>query len=170
MKPALKPLMAACALSLLVAQAFQAHAVPMNFTGLLTEDAPCTINGGNPINVEFDEIHVDQVMNGGAAPKDITLDLVCPNGSNRTVSLTITGQGYTGDGTALQTTNANQGLKFYKDAGATQNWDLTTPWTWTDSGQGAAPTTAWVKQISPPAGLTGGPFTAAATIIAAYEN
>jgi spore coat protein U-like protein len=169
MKPALKPLMATCALTLLIAQAFQARAVDMNFSGVLTEDAPCTINGGNPIDVTFPDVHVNVVMAGSAVPKDIPLNLVCSGGSNRTVALTITGQGYTGDGTALQSSNANQGLKFYKDAGATQNWDLTTPWTWVDSGQAAAPTTAWVKQISPASGLTGGPFTAAATILSSYQ-
>lgn len=123
---------------------------------------PCVINDNRPIEVEFGDVMTTRVDgNNYRMPVNYTLD--CKNAPSSAMKLQVKGTGAGFDGTVLQTSNSALGIKL--QAGATK---LPVN-TWMNFISSNKPELWAVPVKQSAATLTGGEFTAVATMNVDYQ-
>lgn len=123
---------------------------------------PCTINDDRPIEVEFGDVMTTRV-DGNNYRMPVNYSLICTGGSSNAIKIQVQGSGASFDSTVLQTNRAGLGIELQRGNNklAVNSWlnfnypDKPELW--------AVP----VKQNS--VALTGGEFTAGATMKVAYQ-
>lgn len=82
----------------------------MSFKGTLREDVPCEINGGQPINVNFDTVGVNKI-DGERYRKSFSVRVSCPAGFDVPYKVHYVGQPSDFDTLALATNIKGLGIK-----------------------------------------------------------
>ncbi|MBI6151090.1 fimbrial protein [Serratia surfactantfaciens] len=82
----------------------------MSFKGTLREDVPCEINGGQPIDVNFETIGVNKI-DGERYKKSFAVDITCPSGFDAPFKVSYIGQQSSFDVSALATDINGLGIK-----------------------------------------------------------
>lgn len=92
------------------------QATDMTFHGTLIAPPPCTINGGEQIDVDFgDRVGITKV-DGVNYRMPVNYQISCENaGNGRTMSLSLSGAVTGFDGEALQTDKSDLGIRVYRN-------------------------------------------------------
>ncbi|WP_346206316.1 fimbrial protein [Aeromonas salmonicida] len=137
------------------------HAVPVNFQGALVEALPCTVNGGQLIEVDFGDGIVIRNIDGVRYSKTIAYQIECSAAG--AVRLSIKGTPAPFDGAAIQTDAAGLGIHLTQ---AGQPFTLNSP----ISVNPASPPVLAAVPVADPGSPPGpGAFTARATLLAEYQ-
>lgn len=124
---------------------------------------PCTINNNQAITVEFGEVMTTRVDGSNyRMPINYTLD--CNGASSNAMTLQIQGNGASFDSAVLQTTNPALGVQLQVDSTSLPINTVAVKFTYPNN-----PVLFAVPVKSDGATLTGGEFTAAATMKVDYQ-
>ncbi|MBH3259857.1 fimbrial protein [Serratia marcescens] len=123
---------------------------------------PCIINNDQPITVEFGEVMTTRV-DGNNYKMPVNYTLECTGGSSNALALTITGNAMSSDGTALQTNKTGLGVRLLE--GSTP-YTINSPIKFTYPSK---PELYAVPVQQSGTTLTGGEFSAVATMNVAYQ-
>ncbi|MBH3259845.1 fimbrial protein [Serratia marcescens] len=123
---------------------------------------PCVINDDNPIMVEFSEVMTTRV-DGNNYKMPVNYTLTCTGNSSNAMTLTIVGNAASFDGTALQTDKAGLGVRLLKGS---VPYTINSQIKFTYPGK---PELYAVPVQQSGITLTGGEFSAAATMNVAYQ-
>lgn len=126
-------------------------------------DEPCVINGGNPIDIDFGNEMLTNKVDGSNYLKTVEYNLDCTNASNPALKLKISGTGADFDGTVLQASQTDLGIRLLSDG---------TPLalnSWLNFASDTPPLLQAVPVKSPGGNLTAGTFTAVATMTVDYQ-
>ncbi|WP_028715587.1 fimbrial protein [Pantoea ananatis] len=137
----------------------------MTFHGTLIEPPPCTLNGGNQVEVDFGERVGINKVDGENYRQGLSYQITCdrPGSGNWVLKLSLSGGVADFDKEALLTNKENLGIRVYQnDTPFTPNSTLTI-----DSGNPPRLAAVPVKQAG--ATLTEGAFEAWATLRADYQ-
>jgi len=132
----------------------------VNITGIVQAMANCTVNNGNPVNIEFGNVATDQV-NGANYSKPINFTLYCTGLPSPALKVRLTGTGAAFDSTSLSTSVSNLGIAFTDRSG--NRMALNT--TWQNFNYAAQPVVNAVPVMRAGATLPTGGFTASATLV-----
>jgi type 1 fimbria pilin len=125
---------------------------------------PCVINNNGVINVNFNNVPTDEV-DGIHHEVPINYPLDCTGATKQALKLKISGAGATFDLNVLKTTNDNLGIQLLQ-GGSKAHLAPDTPLNFTN-GQPPALYAVLVKNNN--ATLSGGPFSAGATLTIDYQ-
>jgi len=140
-----------------------AVSVPVSFTGTLIEPPACTINGGGVIDVNFGEQLATHRIDGENYRQTIAWQLNCPVAPAPLVlKLIIKGNATSFENTALQTSQADLGIRLLSDG---KRFELNK---FVPLSVSAPPVLEAVPVSRPASTLTEGKFTASATLLAQY--
>lgn len=135
----------------------------VTFSGTLNEPPPCTIDGGNTIEVDFGDVGVKRV-DGVKYRKGLGYTISCsPATLPWELKLSVNGTPTTFDGSAVQTNVPDLGIRIFQN---NVPFPLNTP---LDISLSSPPTLEVVPVKSLGAVLTPARFTAVATLLAEYE-
>ncbi|CRM02029.1 MULTISPECIES: fimbrial protein [Pseudomonas] len=135
----------------------------VTFSGTLNEPPPCTIEGGNTIEVDFGDVGVKRV-DGVKYRKHVGYTITCGTDTLPWVlKLSVNGTPTTFDGSAVQTSVPALGIRVFQDS---QPFPLNTP---LDITLSSPPTLEVVPVQQPGATLSAASFTAVATLLAEYQ-
>lgn len=123
---------------------------------------PCTINDDRPITVEFGEVMTTKV-DGENYKMPVNYTLSCTDASSNAMTLTITGAAMATDGTALQTNKTGLGVRLLTGS-SPYVINSKVSFTYPDK-----PALYAVPIQQSGATLTGGEFSAAATMNVTYQ-
>lgn len=140
---------------------FSAQAVDVNFTGTLVAPPPCVINSNSNISVDFGNNMLAGRIDGINYEKAIVYTLDCTGATSATLKLKFQGISAGFDASVLSTSEADLGLELRSDG-------VKLPMnTWLNFLNPDRPvlTVVPVKNDN----LSGGPFTAASTLVVAYQ-
>lgn len=85
--------------------------VRINISGTIVANARCTINGGNPISVEYGDVYISEIA-GDAYRQNIAYSITCQgDAGSKTAQIQLNGTGANFDGTLLKTDAAGLGIK-----------------------------------------------------------
>ncbi|CAI1948980.1 MULTISPECIES: fimbrial protein [Serratia] len=136
----------------------------MQFRGTLLTPAPCTLNGGQRIDVDFGASLGVNTVDGINYRQTVDYQLVCePGASGKTLGLTLTGPAAAYDTATLQTSQAGLGIRLTLGG---QPFRLATRVLIEAS---APPVLQAVPVKAPDATLTEGAFEVLATLLADYQ-
>ncbi|MEX3098859.1 fimbrial protein [Serratia ureilytica] len=124
---------------------------------------PCTINGGNPIIVDFGDDVLTTKVDGSNYVKPVDYTLDCADATSDDLKMTISGTGAGFDGTVLQASQTDLGIRLLNNGAA---MPLNQP---LDFRRGSQPVLEAVPVKAPGSKLTAGKFTAAATLTVEYQ-
>jgi len=82
----------------------------MSFKGTLREDVPCEINGGQPVNINFETVGVNKI-DGERYKKTFSVRVTCPGGFDIPYKIYYLGQSSDFDTLALATNVKGLGIK-----------------------------------------------------------
>ncbi|OWF82272.1 hypothetical protein B4907_13860 [Yersinia kristensenii] len=138
----------------------------MNFKGKLIEPPNCTINGGKAIEVDFGNEVMTSRVDGKLYSKPIVHGLKCTAPELKAMKLQIQGDGASFDSKSLKTTNENLAIEISANGNklAPKEW---LNFDYTDEASLPQLTAVPVKNKDKP--LTGGDFTATATMMVDYQ-
>ncbi|MBB6117915.1 type 1 fimbria pilin [Rahnella inusitata] len=122
---------------------------------------PCIINNNNVITVEFGDVITTQV-DGSNYRFPVNYTLVCKGATTNAMRLQVQGVGASFDGTVLQTSKADLGIKLIR--GSSQLAINS----WLNFNYPLKPYLAAIPVKRPGTTLTGGEFTAGATLKVDY--
>lgn len=159
-----KTVFLAMLLGMMAALVQPTQAVQVNFQGGLVEALPCTINNGDPIEVDFGDNLVIRNLDGVRYRKPVPYQIDCSAAG--VVRLSIKGEPSSFDNTALQTNLTGLGIRILLGGGVPFSWqythfenvDVQSP-----PGLSAVPVADPAQPPSP------GAFTARATLLAEYQ-
>lgn len=135
----------------------------VTFSGTLNEPPPCTINAGNKIEVDFGDVGVKRV-DGVKYRRGVGYTISCGTDTLPWVlKLSVNGTATTFDGSALQTTAPDLGIRLFQN---NLPFLLNTP---LDITVSSPPILEVVPVKRPGATLAPARFTAVATLLAEYE-
>ncbi|MEG9795528.1 fimbrial protein [Serratia marcescens] len=136
----------------------------MQFRGTLLTPPPCTLNGGQRIDVDFGASLGVNKVDGVNYRQTVDYQLVCePGASGKTLGLTLTGPAATYDTATLQTSQAGLGIRLTLGG---QPFRLATR---VQIDASAPPVLQAVPVKAPDATLTQGEFEVLATLLADYQ-
>ena len=159
-KMILKPITACFALCML--SFFNSASANVSFSGTLVEPPPCTINGGKTITIDFEKVAVNKV-DGVNYRKPVNYTITCDAGAPGWVmmlSLKGTAAGF--EPAAVQSSVANLGIKVFQNGAP---FVINTRMVINPSKPPILEAVPIKKNSST---LSGGSFTAAATLLAEY--
>lgn len=152
-----------CGLLVMLPQvAVRANSVTITVKVTVLTPPPCTINDNRPIEVEFGDVMTTRV-DGDSYRMPVNYTLGCTGASSNAMKLQVQGDGANFDGSVLKTTKTGLGIKLQQGSNklAINSWlNFTYP---NQPELWAIP----VKQSG--ATLTGGEFTAGATMKVDYQ-
>lgn len=135
----------------------------LTFSGTLNEPPPCTIDGGNTIEVDFGDIGVKKV-DGVQHRKGVGYTISCgPDALPWQLKLSVNGTPTTYDNAAVQTNVPALGIRVYQN---NVPFQLNTP---LDITLPSPPTLEVVPVKQPGSTLAPARFAAVATLLAEYE-
>ncbi|MCK6187393.1 fimbrial protein [Pseudomonas sp. EYE_354] len=135
----------------------------VTFSGTLNEPPPCTIDGGDTIEVDFGDVGVKRV-DGVRYRKHVGYTIRCGTDTLPwALKLSVNGTPTTFDGSAVQTSAPALGIRVFQD---NQPFALNTP---LDITLSSPPTLEVVPVQQPGAILSPTGFTAVATLLAEYQ-
>jgi type 1 fimbria pilin len=142
---------------------FPASALPVNIRGTIILPPPCTINNNQTIRVDFGDEVMTTRIDGVNYKQTIVYSLSCEIQKSNDLKMSILG-GTAGFGTGLLSTNKNDlGIALYY---GTQRLNINTWFNYTYPNQ---PVLYAVPVKRSGATLTGGEFTASATLLIDYQ-
>ncbi|WP_243391689.1 fimbrial protein [Serratia marcescens] len=150
----------ACVLSALPLMAEAVTTVTVKVTVIAPPS--CVINNNRPIEVDFGDVMTTRV-DGSNYRTAVNYTLDCPGASSNAMRLQVRGTGAAFDGTVLQTNKTGLGIELQQSGGklALNSWmNFTYP---------NAPQLWSVPVQQSGTSLTGGAFTAGATMLIAYQ-
>lgn len=124
---------------------------------------PCVINNSNPIVVNFGDDLLTTEVNGSNYIQPVNYTLSCPDATSDDLKMTISGTGAGFDDNVLQGSQPSLGIKILSDGNIMPvnhalNFNRNTP-----------PVLKAVPVKDPAGKLTGGSFTASATMSVEYQ-
>lgn len=135
----------------------------ISFSGVLNEPPACSIDSGNAIEVDFDDIAISMI-DGVNYLKVVPYTITCASDSLPwALKLSVSGMQAGFDSSALQSSVAELGIRLLQNG---VRLDLNTP---LDINLGAPPVLQAVPIKEAGAILSPGRFTATATLLAEYE-
>lgn len=140
-----------------------AQAVQVNFQGGLVEALPCTINNGDPIEINFGDNLVIRNLDGARYSKPIPYQIDCSAAG--TVRMSFRGVPSSFDSTAIQTNLTGLGIRILLGGGVPFDWQNSE--ILIDDVQSPPALTA-VPVVNPAQPPSPGAFTARATLLAEY--
>lgn len=143
-----------------------AQAVDVTFGGTLVAPPPCAINANQPITVDFGNEMLAGRVDGSAYEEPITYSMDCTTALPITNALKMMFEGNTAgfDPTVLVTSKAEVGLELRRD-GVKQSIN-----TWFNfDATGSHPVLTAVPVKAPASTVSGGTFTATATLTVDYQ-
>ena len=146
-----------------LSSALPAHAIDVFFTGTLVVPPPCVINGNNAISVDFGSDMLAGRIDGVNYEKPISYTLECTGAASNSLKLQFQGTGAGFDPIVLTTTKADLGLELRARA---LKWPLNT-WMYFTYPDRPVLTVVPVKAAG--STLSGGAFTATATLLVDYQ-
>lgn len=126
------------------------------------EPPSCVINGNRVIDVDFGEVLINRV-DGNNYKQDINYTLECQGGTNKIMKMKVQGTPTYFDGSALQTNIESFGISLLSNGGLARIND------WIYFIYPDKPKLQAVPVKNPGAKLSGGQFSAAATLMVNYE-
>ncbi|AZE62709.1 MULTISPECIES: fimbrial protein [Pseudomonas fluorescens group] len=135
----------------------------ISFSGTLNEPPPCTIDGGNTVDIDFGDVAIS-LIDGVNYLKPVPYTITC--GSDTlpwALKLSVNGTQTGFDSSAVQSSVTELGIQILQNG---VKLDLNTP---LDISLGAPPVLQAVPVKEAGATLAPGGFTAAATLLAEYE-
>ncbi|CAI1194786.1 fimbrial protein [Serratia liquefaciens] len=135
----------------------------MSFHGRLIEQAPCTVNSGEDISVDFGSELLTTKIDGNNYIKTVDYSLVCKGNTRNTMKMKVQGNATTFNASALQTNMADLGISLRAKGAALaiNNW---VNFTYPDK-----PVLQAVPVMRAGSTLSGGDFMAAATLMVSYQ-
>lgn len=124
---------------------------------------PCTINNGNPITVDFGDSVLTTKVDGSNYVKPVDYTLDCADATSDDLKMTISGTGAGFDGTVLQASQTDLGIRLLNNGTA---MPLNQP---LNFSRGTSPVLQAVPVKAPGSKLTAGTFTAVATLAVEYQ-
>ncbi|WP_193138583.1 fimbrial protein [Klebsiella aerogenes] len=89
--------------------------IRISITGTIVANARCTINGGNPITVEYGDVYISEIA-GNAYRQNIAYSIICQgDAGSKTAQILLDGTGASFDGTLLKTDATGLGIKILID-------------------------------------------------------
>lgn len=141
-----------------------AQAVPVSFQGGLVEALPCTINNGEPIEVDFGDNLVIRNLDGVRYSKPIPYQIDCSAAG--IVRLSLKGISSSFDDSAFQTNLAGLGIRIVSARGIPVPWQIS----YIAQVDVLAPPVLIAVPVADPAQPPSpGAFTARATLLAEYQ-
>lgn len=141
-----------------------AKAVQVNFQGGLVEALPCTINNGDPIEVDFGDNLVIRNLDGGRYSKPIPYQIDCSAAG--VVRLSFKGAPSSFDYTAIQTNLTGLGIRILLEDRVPFPWQTST---FVNVDVQSPPVLTAVPVADPAQPPSPGAFTARATLLAEYQ-
>ncbi|MFQ2254891.1 fimbrial protein [Aeromonas hydrophila] len=141
-----------------------AYAIDVFFTGKLVASPPCIINGNNAISVDFGENILIGRIDGVNYEQPINYTMDCSAAVSTAQKLLIAGEPFSSNPVFLATSKPGLGIKIKVDNQPL--WPLNTLFSFTDP---ARPTLKAVLVRDSNVTLTGGAFTATATLVVNYQ-
>ncbi|HBV9912407.1 TPA: fimbrial protein [Klebsiella aerogenes] len=124
---------------------------------------PCVINGGNPVTVDFGDNVLTTGVDGNNYIKPVDYTLDCADATSDDLKMTISGTGAGFNGDVLQASQTDLGIKLISNGVA---MPLNQPLTFSRQ---TPPVLEAVPVKATGSKLTGGPFTATATMTVEYQ-
>lgn len=137
--------------------------VNVTIRGVVVAPPSCSINRGTTLAVDFGDNLMTTRINGVNYRKTVPYTLTCTGLPSNGMTLRFTGTGAAFDSTALATSKSDLGIKLYINSAG---WGLNTAVRFT------YPTLPRVEAVpikKPGVTLTGGAFTAVATLVAVVQ-
>ncbi len=141
-----------------------AKAVQVNFQGGLVEALPCTINNGDPIEVDFGDNLVIRNLDGVRYSKPIPYQIDCSAAG--VVRLSFKGAPSSFDYAAIQTNLTGLGIRILLKGGVPFPWQTST---FVIVDVQSPPVLTAVPVADPAQPPSPGAFTARATLLAEYQ-
>jgi type 1 fimbria pilin len=141
-----------------------AKAVQVNFQGGLVEALPCTINNGDPIEVDFGDNLVIRNLDGVRYSKPIPYQIDCSAAG--VVRLSFKGAPSSFDYAAIQTNLTGLGIRILLKGGLPFPWQTST---FVNVDVQSPPVLTAVPVADPAQPPSPGAFTARATLLAEYQ-
>ncbi|CAI1011923.1 fimbrial protein [Serratia fonticola] len=141
-----------------------AKAVQVNFQGGLVEALPCTINNGDPIEVDFGDNLVIRNLDGVRYSKPIPYQIDCSAAG--VVRLSFKGAPSSFDYAAIQTNLTGLGIRILLKGGVPFPWQTST---FVNVDVQSPPVLTAVPVADPAQPPSPGAFTARATLLAEYQ-
>lgn len=141
-----------------------AQAVQVNFQGGLVEALPCTINNGDPIEVDFGDNLVIRNLDGVRYSKPIPYQIDCSAAG--VVRLSFKGAPSSFDYAAIQTNLTGLGIRILLKGGVPFPWQTST---FVNVDVQSPPVLTAVPVADPAQPPSPGAFTARATLLAEYQ-
>jgi type 1 fimbria pilin len=144
---------------------------PITLSGTLIDSPPCDVNGGNTIDVDFGDEVMTTRIDGKAydkQPVNYTLECDSSMDAGTQLAISIRGQAAAFGSGLLQTDVAGLGVQFMSgDAPVPLNNDTALKFAYDNSGTG--PKIDAVLARNPAVTLSGGAFSATATMFLNYQ-
>ncbi|CAI0732302.1 fimbrial protein [Serratia fonticola] len=141
-----------------------AQAVQVNFQGGLVEALPCTINNGDPIEVDFGDNLVIRNLDGVRYSKPIPYQIDCSAAG--VVRLSFKGAPSSFDYAAIQTNLTGLGIRILLEGSVPFPWQNST---FANVNVQSPPVLTAVPVADPAQPPSPGAFTARATLLAEYQ-
>lgn len=136
----------------------------VNFSGTLVRPPSCIINNDTPIDLDFGDNLLTTRIDGVHYRQRLNWTLVCSDNPSNSMHLRITGSGASFDATALATNVHGLGIRFSQGA-ANTTLNLND---WLDFTYPTLPVLTAIPVKDPSVKLSGGTFTAGATLITEF--
>ncbi|PAA97323.1 fimbrial protein [Serratia fonticola] len=160
-----KTVFLAMLLGMMAALVQPTQAVQVNFQGGLVEALPCTINNGDPIEVDFGDSVIIRNIDGVRYAKPIPYHIDCPTAGQ--VRLSIRGESGSFDVSTLQTSLPGLGLRIKLSNGT--SFPVGSGAFYTGINVQSPPQLTAVPIVNPAQPPVPGAFTARATLLAEYQ-
>ena len=137
--------------------------VNVTISGVVYAPPPCVINGGSTLTVPFGDALQTTRIDGINYQRGVDYKVSCENPSSNAMTLELKGTGAAFDAKSLATSKADLGVKLFVDGA---DWPLNTAVKFTYP---TLPAVQAVPVKRPGSTLTGGGFTAAATLVVVLQ-
>ena len=162
-RPSGSPVLLACGCLLMALCEGALADVSVSIRGVVLAPAPCVINSGSTLDVSFGNEVMTVRVSGMNYQRFVPYTVTCGPQPSNSMTLTLRGSGAGFDGAVLRTSKSDLGVKLLVNGAA---WPLNSTVNFTYP---TLPIMQAVLVKNPGSRLTGGAFSAAATLVVALQ-